>query len=396
MTQTTRLPRLLVAGVAVLALSVPVAFPLRAHAGSATNLAGHSMYGMAARPAPGLTTLPPFLGVTAPLAASIPVTLQVPAGNVAYLLGHATGVQIYTCTMNGAAFAWSSSVPAATLFNDEGDQIATHYAGPTWQANDGSTVVGHKLQSVTVTADAIPWLLLSAASTTVGPTGGDTLSETTYIQRLYTRGGLTPPAGGCDADHVGVTVSVPYSAIYVFYQAVVLTTSANFGAVGQSITVTGTNFQAGEPVQVYWDVTGTTPLTTGVADANGTFAAALSIPAGLFAVHAILVIGQTSGATDFAYVQVEPRLVLTPVSGSAGTQVVATGDGFGAAETVNLYWDSTGGQLLGTTTSDASGSFSNSTAVTFTVPAGATTGTHVVYSLGQSTQALGGALFVVH
>src|SRR6476646_7602908 len=60
--------------------------------------------------------------------------IAVPAGNKVFLVGHATGVQIYTCN-NGA---WgTASTPRATLVDDKGKVVATHFAGPTWQATDG-------------------------------------------------------------------------------------------------------------------------------------------------------------------------------------------------------------------------------------------------------------------
>jgi Protein of unknown function (DUF3455) len=60
----------------------------------------------------------------------------------------------------------------------------------------------------------IPWLLLQAAATTPGP-DGDRLSNTTWIQRLNTSGGVAP-AGTCTP---GETIPVPYSADYFFWRA---------------------------------------------------------------------------------------------------------------------------------------------------------------------------------
>ena len=183
MTQLSHLSRLLIACAAALALAVPGALPRPAHATNTTHPARGLL---AALPSRAVQNATASTLITRPqpqalptLASSLPITMQVPAGNVAYLSAHGTGVQVYTCASSGAAFAWSSAVPAATLFNSTGIQIATHFAGPTWQASDGSTVVGHKLQSDSVVPDAIPWLLLSAVSTTVGPGGGNTLSATT-------------------------------------------------------------------------------------------------------------------------------------------------------------------------------------------------------------------------
>ena len=70
---------------------------------------------------------------------------------------------------------------------------------------------------VTVDATAIPWLLLSAASTAAGP-DGDRLVHTTYIQRIATTGGLAPPAAECTAATAGTVAEVPYTADYYFWK----------------------------------------------------------------------------------------------------------------------------------------------------------------------------------
>jgi hypothetical protein len=158
-------------------------------------------------------TLAAFAAVPAALAGPpappVPGTIAVPDGNKVFLIGHAVGVQIYSC--NGSA--WTLLAPRADLYGDNGKLIATHFAGPTWQANDGSKVVGSRRAGVTVDPTAIPWLLLAAASTAPGE--GDRLVETTYIQRIDTTGGLAP-AGACTA---GATAEVPYTADYVFWKA---------------------------------------------------------------------------------------------------------------------------------------------------------------------------------
>jgi uncharacterized protein DUF3455 len=151
---------------------------------------------------------------------NVPPSLQVPAGNELFFSGHAIGVQIYQCTATG----WTFVAPSAVLSDDEPavqsngkrKQIAIHYVGPTWQANDGSTVTGQKIAAVAV-AGAIPELLLETVVTTAGP-GGDTLTDTTYIQRLDTTGGVAPTTG-CDATHLGAYAGVPYTADYFFYEA---------------------------------------------------------------------------------------------------------------------------------------------------------------------------------
>ena len=132
--------------------------------------------------------------------------------NKVFLIGHGVGVQIYTC--NGSA--WSAAVPRANLYDDNGHLIIHHFAGPSWQAKDGSKAVGTVVNKVIMDESAIAWVLLSA-TTTPGP-DGDRLVDTTFIQRLHTTGGLTPPATDCNAATANTVVEVPYTAEYVFWK----------------------------------------------------------------------------------------------------------------------------------------------------------------------------------
>lgn len=156
----------------------------------------------------------------------VPDNLQVPPGNRLFREGHAIGTQNYICLSTG----WASPAygPQATLFNDEDNQIITHFLSPnpdesdtprpTWQDSfDTSTVWGNPIPDATDTPDptAIPWLLLKVVGVAEGPTGGDTMTGTTYIQRVNTTGGLKP-TGSCDE---GDKALVPYTADYFFYKA---------------------------------------------------------------------------------------------------------------------------------------------------------------------------------
>src|SRR5437588_10870426 len=93
----------------------------------------------------------------------IPAALQVPAGNTLSFHAEGVGVQIYA--WNATTATWVFQAPSAVLFRHEGRVTGIHYAGPTWQSNDGSKVVGRKLAGVTVNTNAVPWLLLQATST---------------------------------------------------------------------------------------------------------------------------------------------------------------------------------------------------------------------------------------
>ena len=125
------------------------------------------------------------------------------------------GVQIYSCNLTGTTYAWTFIAPEADLFRHDGNhRVGSHFAGPTWEAKDGSYVVGVKVASANSPDGAIPWLLLTAGSHG-GPDGRFT--DFTTIQRLDTVGGVAP-ATGCDAAHVGAVAEVPYSAHYFFYE----------------------------------------------------------------------------------------------------------------------------------------------------------------------------------
>jgi hypothetical protein len=140
----------------------------------------------------------------------LPSALEVPAGNKIEFHAHGVGVQIYK--WSAASSSWVFQAPSAVLFHGEGHVVGIHYAGPTWQSTDGSTVVGNKLSAVTVDPTAIPWLLL-AAKTTAGP---GIFADVTFIQRIETKGGLAPATLGTIDGEMAL---VPYSAEYLFYHA---------------------------------------------------------------------------------------------------------------------------------------------------------------------------------
>src|SRR5437764_957919 len=66
--------------------------------------------------------------------------LAAPEGSTLLLHAFGIGVQIYH--WNGTS--WGAATPAATLYADSAGhgQVATHFAGPSWQSNSGSKVVG--------------------------------------------------------------------------------------------------------------------------------------------------------------------------------------------------------------------------------------------------------------
>lgn len=142
-----------------------------------------------------------------------PPQLQPPPNEKLLLRVHAKGDQVYTCKSDGAQPAWTLKAPDAQLFDKDGKPFGKHFAGPSWEATDGSRVTGKAVANApSPDADSIPWLLVNIVS----HEGTGVLSPATTIQRLNTKGGKAP-ASGCDASHAGQELRVPYSADYVFY-----------------------------------------------------------------------------------------------------------------------------------------------------------------------------------
>ena len=169
----------------------------------------------------------------------VPDEIQVPAGNTAFLEGHAVGTQNYICLPCRISitcplgFAFALFTPQATLFNDHDKQVTTHFFSPnpfedgtiraTWQdSRDTSTVWGGQAISSSDRGfnarGDIPWLLLQVVGAQDGPTSGHTLTVTTFIQRLNTSGGVAPSTGCASSTDVGARAFVPYTADYFFYK----------------------------------------------------------------------------------------------------------------------------------------------------------------------------------
>lgn len=162
----------------------------------------------------------------------------------------------------------------------------------------------------------------------------------------------------------------------------------------QSITVTGTNFAPSAPVDIFWDSANSRPIAATTSNTSGSFSVTITAPQAISGWHAVIARGQPSGPIASAAVRMTPWLILSPRAGAMGSKVAAIGFGFGAQESVTLYWDKPL-RFLGSVRSTAQGSFYGPTAVTFTVPLGVTPGFHVVYGIGQTSHAIGAGIFDV-
>ena len=146
----------------------------------------------------------------------IPEKLNPGAKESMTLIVPAKGVQIYECRASKdkpGAYEWAFVAPEAELFDTTGRSIGRHYAGPHWEAADGSKVMAKLIERADAPkAGDIPWLLLGAKS--VGPEGA--FSKVTSIQRVNTTGGVAPKAG-CSEGNAGTPARIPYTADYYFF-----------------------------------------------------------------------------------------------------------------------------------------------------------------------------------
>jgi hypothetical protein len=165
----------------------------------------------------------------------VPPTLVVETGNKVAFIGHGVGTQNYVCLPSGTGFAYALFTPQATLFDRADREIITHFFSPnpdeqgairaTWQnSRDASTVwaqafVPPSFDPNFVARNSVPWLVLKVVGKKEGPRGGDALTDTTFIQRINTQGGVAPATGCASPADVGNKQFVQYTADYVFFVA---------------------------------------------------------------------------------------------------------------------------------------------------------------------------------
>jgi len=155
------------------------------------------------------------LSGSAQAAKPLPAQLQ-PVGYGLVLTAKAKGVQIYRSVADtDGHFKWMFEAPLAQLTDAHGKLALYHYAGPSWEAPDGSKIARDTATPVISVpaphaATDVPWLL---AKVTADPAPGS-LASVGFVQRLETHGGQAPLAPPVRAD---TRVGVPYTAIYKFF-----------------------------------------------------------------------------------------------------------------------------------------------------------------------------------
>jgi hypothetical protein len=166
---------------------------------------------------------------------NVPSNIEAPAGTKLFRVGHAIGTQNYICAPAPTASGvdWLFLGPQAIVFDEDQKQILTHFLSKnpfknhelhaTWQDSRDSSIVWAKrldgsMDPAYVAPGAIEWLLLEMTGADNGPTGGDRLARTLFIQRVNTAGGVKPPAAECTPTTINSRRLVNYEADYYFYR----------------------------------------------------------------------------------------------------------------------------------------------------------------------------------
>lgn len=147
--------------------------------------------------------------------AALPEAVRAPTGSKQMMATTGVGEITYECREKAGAagqYEWAFVGPVATLYGGDKKMVGKYYAGPTWEAADGSKVTGKQVAISPSSPGNIPMQLVKADPAM----GAGAMTGVGYIQRLNTKGGVAP-AMACDAMGKGKRQVVAYEADYVFY-----------------------------------------------------------------------------------------------------------------------------------------------------------------------------------
>lgn len=131
--------------------------------------------------------------------------------------------------------------------------------------------------------------------------------------------------------------------------------NATAGSVGTGVTATGSGMGANETVRIYWDTQSSPAIASTTATSAGAFSVAFTVPEATGGNHTVIARGASTTRRTTATFRVNPALVRTPYQGPPGTPINVTVRGFGDDETVRLTFNSAGGPVLGSTTTNGVG-----------------------------------------
>jgi hypothetical protein len=164
-----------------------------------------------------------------------------------------------------------------------------------------------------------------------------------------------------------------------------ITLSPSSGYVGDTVTVSGSGFNAGS-VTIYFD---TTNVRTATANASGAFSGAtFTVPESYRGYHTVK--GRdASGDSPGVDFTVSQKITVTPASGGVGDTVSISGTGFTYSSSVTIYFDSTS---MTSATTNSSGTFPSTS---FAIPS-SSRGSHTIKARDDSGNYATAAFTVAH
>jgi len=155
----------------------------------------------------------------------------------------------------------------------------------------------------------------------------------------------------------GITVITDSDDSNIAYYTVTPTIflSTRSGYVGDSVVVTGTGFAASSTVTIYF---GTAAMTTASTTTSGTFSnATFTVPESYRGSHQVKGT-DTGGDSPNVSFTTQPKIVVSPLSGTVGGQITVGGTGFAASSVLTIYIDD---EIEHTTQTNSVGTFANTT-----------------------------------
>jgi hypothetical protein len=235
--------------------------------------------------------------------------------------------------------------------------ITTFAITPKIVLNDNAGYVGD-----TVLVDGAGFL--PTATVTIYYDGSNVGTKTTNSYGTFDNFSLTVPASTEGLHEVKARDTSGYTPEVSYDVSPKITVSPISGAVGDTVTVSGTGFDGTSTVTITFD---TTNVTTATTNSSGTLVATtFTVPSTSRGTHTVKVkdAGNNYATTTFSVAQ---NITLNPTSGPSGTTVTITGNGFGASKAITVKYNA-----LSVTTSPATVT-TNSTGyftATFSVPVG--------------------------
>ena len=305
------------------------------------------------------------LSVTLPKVSEGLPDAVVPNGQTIALQGNPTKISFL-----GAARAANTTGTAVVVLDNGAEATADLSLGDWVKPSNTGSMAGGNLTPFSTNTKVIwtserngqnsdPGAYIYATLPYTAP-GGRTIAAV----RLTGSGGDNRRVFGIAQDTAAPAVNLPTQSL-----------SSTSVTAGNSITITGANFAAGEVVTARL---GTHALGTATATASGAVVLSVTVPKTTTAgTYQVQLSGPTSGVAASTQVTVAAATwtptISAPAAAQAGSQVVVTGSGFAPSEQVTI--------TLGSHTTHAFASASGN--LTASIAAPATTGTQVLTATGE-------------